>query len=853
MKNKFFSSLKLTKNLKLTNSFKKNIVNFAVKRACRYLSGLIFIIFFLQIIVCFYVQFPLKNVSFLLKDFFYNPVKNSLILKDCNFNDLDLSNQMICNSILLDLSKLGFCYKIRSEFDGVFFRIPNEKNLFKTIDKVNNALNSGGKYQLDLINFKNCFFQISTPLGFVEFCFNGKLAKDNFFFSKLKILNLSLNNQVLIKDADLYFKSHQDSLILKIASENINLILDKKDCVYKFLTKICDVDFQGYFDKEKLILSSKSLRQSYFLKPKISYINQNYFFSLDNLLTQEKVLKAQVEFKENKFLNIIFDGFFRGSANYNCVDKSGNLNFLNKKKIQIKNISVEKKNFISSAKVKNSEFFLKIAGWTRLDNFKDNFFYSNTKANLNQVFNVSCINKQVFYNKINFNQKNFYFDSFKPGLGNLINIYSNFYKSKFRINPHSVLGILGFNQDVFSLSDAVDFELSHSDMSGKIKVSNIGNNSSLNNQIIGLNSDCCLNLQDKKIEFKNILIKFNQGQIVGNGDFFFKDNFFYFNSKIENVLFVNNFFKTIFSGYSHFSWKLDENPFFFSDLKLNDLVLDLERGKDFFLDLLLRKKSILDQDFLLKKNKKLDSLDFYTKISLSNSIVMYNQLFSSILDCDFNVQGNFKEYEGLRYKIFGSSLFKSGNLNFLDQNFFFKNGVVNFDTKNAYGPYFDFNFKTKKDRFSIGAHCFGNKNDFKVCLSSSPFLKEEKIVSMICGGSHSESFFQIFPDLLFQSAARAVDFSNYSSRVKKTVKSVARVCKKIQFVPQFIDNKASSIGGGLNINLNKNISANLKKSFSSQNDLSLNLEYLISDGLSFKFQRAPTGNLSSGIECCLKF
>ncbi len=155
----------------------------------------------------------------------------------------------------------------------------------------------------------------------------------------------------------------------------------------------------------------------------------------------------------------------------------------------------------------------------------------------------------------------------------------------------------------------------------------------------------------------------------------------------------------------------------------------------------------------------------------------------------------------------------------------------------------------------IAMHVTGSLQNHHIMLESSPALTEEQIIALLLVGSQKESLSVVMPALVMKSLTTLVFGSDVSPlRLDDHFQSILKPFKFIHLVPIFSDQSGrGGLRGAIEIEVSDHWRARIQKNFSLSEDTRFELEYQLSDDISFKGIRDERRDVSSEIEMRWKF
>ncbi len=154
---------------------------------------------------------------------------------------------------------------------------------------------------------------------------------------------------------------------------------------------------------------------------------------------------------------------------------------------------------------------------------------------------------------------------------------------------------------------------------------------------------------------------------------------------------------------------------------------------------------------------------------------------------------------------------------------------------------------------NVTLHVTGSLQDHMVMLESAPPLTEEQIVGLLLAGAHEESLQAIIPALLMQNVTNYIFSSHKSNFFDQYIKPWMKKIN-VQLKPHFNEQSGrGGLRGALEITVNERWRALIEKNFTLTEDTRFELEYILSDDVTFRVVRDERCDIGAEVEMKWKF
>lgn len=147
----------------------------------------------------------------------------------------------------------------------------------------------------------------------------------------------------------------------------------------------------------------------------------------------------------------------------------------------------------------------------------------------------------------------------------------------------------------------------------------------------------------------------------------------------------------------------------------------------------------------------------------------------------------------------------------------------------------------------------GSLQDTMVLLESTPPLSQEQIVGLLMAGAHEDSLDALIPAMLMKNVTNYIVSSHQSNFFDRFIKPWMRQVN-VHLKPQLSDQSGrGGLRGALEIVLNERWRALIEKNFTLTEDTHFELEYILSDDVTFRMIRDERRDIGGEVEMKWKF
>jgi len=194
-----------------------------------------------------------------------------------------------------------------------------------------------------------------------------------------------------------------------------------------------------------------------------------------------------------------------------------------------------------------------------------------------------------------------------------------------------------------------------------------------------------------------------------------------------------------------------------------------------------------------------------------------------------------------------------GSLLFPYRPLLISQGILTFYEYQSYDPSISLIAHNKIKKHDISLQINGTLSHHHMMLDAKPTLPEEKIMSLLLVGSEDSSLHKIVPTLIMHNIKNLIFASNHSSFLEKYFVPLLRPFT-ISLLPRFDDQTGrGGLRGIFEINVNDRLKATIQKNFSLTEDTHVELEFSLSDAITFRGIRDERRDLAGEVEMRWKF
>lgn len=205
----------------------------------------------------------------------------------------------------------------------------------------------------------------------------------------------------------------------------------------------------------------------------------------------------------------------------------------------------------------------------------------------------------------------------------------------------------------------------------------------------------------------------------------------------------------------------------------------------------------------------------------------------------------------------------TGVINLLSGSFYFpyksldiSNGTLFFSSGQQFDPFIDITAKGKLKRYGITMHTSGSIFDPSIQFESTPYLTEDQILSLLLLGIEESSLSSVhLPALLAQKLKELVFGSALSKiQLKSKFERLLQSLKYFRFLPQFTNQTGrGGLRGIFEVDASDHLHGKIDVNFMQLEDTKFDMDYAITDDITFRAQKDGPSTYGGEVELCWKF
>lgn len=204
-------------------------------------------------------------------------------------------------------------------------------------------------------------------------------------------------------------------------------------------------------------------------------------------------------------------------------------------------------------------------------------------------------------------------------------------------------------------------------------------------------------------------------------------------------------------------------------------------------------------------------------------------------------------------RVSGTIRIPSGTISFPYKPLEIAKGEITFFEDQLFNPAVELIAKNRIKNHFITLHVAGSAQNHAILLEASPPLTDEQIVNMLLTGAHENSLTSVIPALLMQNVSNMLFSSHKSDFFDNYIKPFMKKVN-VQLKPEFNDQTGrGGLRGALEITVNERWRALIEKNFSLTEDTRFELEYMVSDEVTFRITRDERRDVGGEVEMKWKF
>ncbi|MFC1854642.1 translocation/assembly module TamB domain-containing protein [Candidatus Dependentiae bacterium] len=364
-------------------------------------------------------------------------------------------------------------------------------------------------------------------------------------------------------------------------------------------------------------------------------------------------------------------------------------------------------------------------------------------------------------------------------------------------------------------------------------------------------ADFSINLNEHSAVFENIDFTFLKGHIGADKilcSWSADDNYYKIHApvKLDNFTFnYKNKFHSITSGNLSFLVETGKSPSL-----CGDLILHRSRYKDFEMDAGIR-PPFLEIHRALKRG---EGLKVDLKVKSQQPMEIEHKFFRGEAQLNFLAKSFYANGDLHNTRIDGKIKLTHGNMRILKNRFRLVSGELIFAPHRSDDPLINFCVKGRLKKYNVILSATGSKKNPFFSFSSYPELREEQIISLLLSGSENIPLSQGLPGMILNHMEEIVPKNEGGAGgFEKLVKRISRPFNRLKIVPYFSSNKLQEVGASVDLQVAPGLHASLKKGIKNSDDLDVQMEYFLTNNLSFKIARRNHGDIGGELEMRVKF
>ncbi len=177
-------------------------------------------------------------------------------------------------------------------------------------------------------------------------------------------------------------------------------------------------------------------------------------------------------------------------------------------------------------------------------------------------------------------------------------------------------------------------------------------------------------------------------------------------------------------------------------------------------------------------------------------------------------------------------------------------GSISFSEDHPQDPFIEIIGQGRIKKYLVTLAVGGTSEEPHILFDSVPALSQEQIMMLLVAGSEEESLNIVAPALIMRNVENLI----FGSPTRLRNDYLLQPLKKISFLPRFTDQTGrGGFKAALEIEVSKRLRAVIEKNFSLTEDVSFEVEYLLTDDVCLRATRDERGDLGAGLEMRFKF
>lgn len=258
----------------------------------------------------------------------------------------------------------------------------------------------------------------------------------------------------------------------------------------------------------------------------------------------------------------------------------------------------------------------------------------------------------------------------------------------------------------------------------------------------------------------------------------------------------------------------------------------------------------------LEKLQQLNKgLDFSIRLINEKPIIIKTPTIEALAHVD--LQTHHKGHETLAQlpHVSGTINIDNGNLKFLENTLKIEYGKIQFLTRQLDDPIIDIIAKNRINKYVVTLQVTGSLQKPTVILESTPELSEEQVLGLLFTGSENATLQTDLPVMIMQNLNTILlGHRKPYDKTSMLLDTLSKPFKYVQITPDFADQSGrSSVRAQVSVPLGKQLKAQFQKNLTFDEDLNVEIDYLLSDDINLKLVKDQRGELGSEVEVRFKF
>lgn len=204
-------------------------------------------------------------------------------------------------------------------------------------------------------------------------------------------------------------------------------------------------------------------------------------------------------------------------------------------------------------------------------------------------------------------------------------------------------------------------------------------------------------------------------------------------------------------------------------------------------------------------------------------------------------------------EIAGNIHLNNGWIKVLNHKLMIESGKIQFIAHNMNDPMLDLVAKNRIGKYQVTMQASGSVKKPTITLESNPELTEEQIIGLLFTGSENATLQADLPSMLLQNLDSILFATEKETTAGMVMDTITKTFKYVQITPNLTaDPNKSILKGSFSLNLTDQLRAKIDKGLDLQENLSAQLEYMLTDDINLRFVGQQQGEIGSEIELRLK-